>query len=333
MKCLQIVLSIYLSVLALTSQAASVVIYHHVSENTPASTSVSPEQFEQHLELIEELGLKVVPITQITDAIKNNEPVSNNWIAITFDDGYRSVYEYALEKLKARKLPFTIFVNPDMVKPSKMYMSWPELKEAAQHGAIIANHTLKHENLVSDGLTKEQIKQNLLDGEQKILDETGQSHRLLAYPYGEYNDTVRQALGELGFVGFAQHSGAIGNSSDLLALSRFPANGIYANPKTLRNKINSLPFDIDAASPTNTQDSSRTPKWSVSLKSKDFYQSQLACFISGLDGAHKPTWLDELNFEIKAPEAIGDGRVKYNCPAPSIKNSGRFYWMSKLWIN
>lgn len=313
--------------------AATVLVYHHVSSETPPSTSVSVEKFKQHLELIEKLQLEVVPVTTITDAIKKGSPVSNKWVALTFDDGYRSVFDNALPILQEKGFPFTVFVNPKMVKPSKLYMDWSQLKTLSDQGVIIANHTLAHENLVRDGLSPEQIVDNILTAEKMIEERLQQSHKILAFPYGEYDAALKKQLSELGFVGFAQHSGAINQTSDITALTRFPANGIYANPKTLKNKVNSIPFDIDTITPSDTKPESLNPTLTVKLNSKDFYQSQLACFISGSSKPQKPKWVSKLEFTISASNDIPKGRAKYNCTAPSIKNSGRFYWMSKLWIN
>ncbi|QTH62913.1 polysaccharide deacetylase family protein [Psychrosphaera ytuae] len=319
---------------AQTSTAATVLIYHHVDENTPKSTSVTTEQFIEHLELIESLGLKVVPLPVIVNAIKDGTPVDHNWVALTFDDGFRNVYDNAFPILKERNLPFTVFVNPQMVKPSKLYMDWSQLKTLTEHGGDIMNHTLAHENLVQDGLTAKDVEDNILLAEAMIKEKLGQNHKTLAYPFGEYNDVIKGILKKHGFVGFAQHSGAIGNSSDLQALTRFPANGIYANPKTLKAKLNSIPFDFNNQSPTDTMSElgADAPTWTVELDSKDFYQSQLACFITGQNGPYKPEWLTKTSFKISAPESLQTGRVKYNCTAPSIKHSGRFYWTSKLWI-
>ena len=330
---MKILVSVLLLVAFCQAQAASVLLYHHVSSKTPKSTSVTVAQFEQHLTLIEELGLEVVPLTTITDAIKNNQPVSNNWVAITFDDGYRNVYDNAFPILKAKKMPFTVFVNPQMVKPSKLYMDWAQLKELSDAGTIIANHTMAHENLVQDGLTNRQLIKNIEQAELQIKEQLGQNHKMLAFPYGEYNEEIENTLAELGYIGFAQHSGAINNTSNLTALTRFPANGIYANPKTLKNKINSIPFDIKAITPKDTKPDSQHPKLIVELNSKDFYKSQLACFISGSSKPQKPEWISDQQFVISALNPIPKGRAKYNCTAPSIKNKGRFYWMSKLWIN
>jgi peptidoglycan/xylan/chitin deacetylase (PgdA/CDA1 family) len=313
--------------------AATVLVYHHVSDKTPKSTSVSAEQFKQHLELIKSLKLTVVPLTTITDAIKNNQKVSNDWVAITFDDGYKSVYDNALTLLQQYNYPFTVFVNPKMVGISKLYLNWDELNVLAQNQGLIANHTMSHENLVQDGLTDQQMIENIQLAESLILKNVNQSHKFLAYPYGEYDYKIKQDLKKMGFVGFAQHSGAINETSNILALPRFPANGIYANPKTLKAKVNSLPFNIKSTSPTNTKPQSSKPLLKVSLLNKDFYQSQLACFISGSSKPQKPKWTSKLEFEIASDNDIPKGRVKYNCTAPSIKHSGRFYWMSKLWIN
>lgn len=315
------------------SHAASVLIYHHVSDKTPKSTSVTVEQLVQHLDLIDELGLQVVPLTDITDAIKQKRAVPDNWVAITFDDGYRNVYDNAFPILQQRQIPFTVFVNPSMVKPSKLYMDWNQLKELSDAGAIIANHTLAHENLVQDGLTTEQIIKNINAAEAQIQQHLGQNHKMLAYPYGEYNEEVENALAQQGYIAFAQHSGAIDKTSNLTALMRFPANGIYANVKTLKNKVNSLAFDIKSVTPRDTAPSSTKPELSVELNSKDFYKSQLACFITGSGQPQKPTWLSDTKFVISANSDIPTGRVKYNCTAPSIKHKGRFYWMSKMWIN
>ena len=321
-------------VMSLTTRldAATVVLYHHVSDTSPKSTSVTVEQFQQHLALIEELGLTVVPLPTLIQAIRAGESVNPNWLAITFDDGYRNVYDNAFPLLKEKNWPFTVFVNPDMVKPSKLYMDWEQLKELTQFGGDIMNHTLAHENLVDGGLSIQAIERNLLAAEQAIVEHLGQNHKMLAYPFGEYDAKVKALLKKHDFIGFAQHSGAINETSDLQALTRFPANGIYANPKTLRNKLKSLAFSIKSHSPEDTKPESLTPEWQVELVSKDFYQSMLSCFVTGQDKPIKPKWHTDLSFSVQTQEEIGSGRIKYNCTAPSIRHSGRYYWMSKLWI-
>lgn len=325
-------LTILFLLMSSVGHASTVLIYHHVSSDTPRSTSVSIDEFRQHIELIESLDLKVVPITTLVEHIRSGKEVDDNWVVITFDDGFKSIYTNALPLLQEKDWPFTVFVNPGSVKTSATYMNWDEIRELTKHKATIANHTINHENLVQSDLTIAEIKENLLQSEQMILEQTGQSHKMLAYPFGEYNQQIKSLLKEIGFVGFAQHSGAINEHSDLLALMRFPANGIYANPKTLKNKVNSLAFDVESISPDDTDPSLDNATMTVKLKNKDFYKSQLACFVTGSSKPHKPEWIDDNTFRLSAPIKFASGRTKYNCTAPSISQSGRFYWLSKLWI-
>ena len=67
----------------------------------------------------------------------------------------------------------------------------------------------------------------LLEAEDTILKETGQSHRFLAYPYGEFNAQIKAMLVEEGYVGFAQNSGSR-LQLNFHALPRYPLAGIYA---------------------------------------------------------------------------------------------------------
>ena len=57
---------------------------------------------------------------------------------------------------------------------------------------------------------------------------------------------------------------------------------------------------------------------------------QMNCFASG-QGAMKIEWLTKTEFRTRADQAIGTGRSRYNCTAPSTQ-PGRYYWFSQPWI-
>ena len=43
-------------------EAGVVLLYHHVDEDTPAITSIAPDQFNRHLDIIEAEGFTVLPL-------------------------------------------------------------------------------------------------------------------------------------------------------------------------------------------------------------------------------------------------------------------------------
>ena len=93
----------------LTSFGAVILQYHHVSEHTPPSTTISPAQFELHMQFLKDNGFTVVPLNQIVDAIKNKQPMTEKWVAITFDDAFTDILENGTPILERYNFPYAIF--------------------------------------------------------------------------------------------------------------------------------------------------------------------------------------------------------------------------------
>ncbi len=53
---------------------AVILLYHHVSDSTPASTSVTPGTFEQHLQYLAD-GYNVISLEQAIDQLKSAKPL------------------------------------------------------------------------------------------------------------------------------------------------------------------------------------------------------------------------------------------------------------------
>ena len=120
-----------------------------------------------------------------------------------------------------------VFVSTEPINNrQKNYMTWEQIRALSEAGVLIANHMVSHPYMLSrnkeetDTSWLARQRGELLEAEATILRETGQSHRFLAYPYGEFDAQIKAMLGEEGYVGFAQNSGAIGYNSDFLALPR-----------------------------------------------------------------------------------------------------------------
>jgi hypothetical protein len=95
--------------------------------------------------------------------------------------------------------------------------------------------------------------------------------------------------------------------------------------------LHSLPFAISELAYTDSVTTNPTPTIELEFASKDFYQSQFACFVSGI-GRADIIWKNEKRVSVTSPKDIKKGRTRYNCTAPSIKHSGQFYWFSQPWV-
>ncbi|HEX7762143.1 MAG TPA: polysaccharide deacetylase, partial [Cellvibrio sp.] len=91
--------------MTLPASAAVVILYHHVSDTTPKSTSISPAAFEAQMDYLAKNNFTVVPLLELTEKLRKGEPLPDKTVAISFDDSYASVYESAFPRLKKRGWP------------------------------------------------------------------------------------------------------------------------------------------------------------------------------------------------------------------------------------
>ena len=336
-----IFLGIYLSLLNLAyavDSHAVVLMYHRFGEDRYPSTNINTESFVRQLNFIEEQNFKVWPLQKIVDYLRSKKPLPDKVVAITIDDAYLSVYQIAYPILQQRKMPFTVFVSTQYVdKGYSSYMSWDELNDMVKHGVTLGNHTRSHDHLINrhDGENYEawltRVANEIFEAEYRIEEMTGFKTKLFAYPYGEYNATLAKYIGDLGYVSFGQHSGAIGENSNFNALPRFPVSDHYADMLAFRHKLYSLPMPIANENPEEVVTLLSMPSLKVTL-AQDLKDSKysLVCFASG-QGAINATWVSDLEFVAKANKPLTLRRSRYNCTIRDQKTN-RYYWYSHLWI-
>ncbi|WP_338852735.1 polysaccharide deacetylase family protein [Alteromonas macleodii] len=315
-----------------TTPNAAILLYHHVSSSTPASTSISPEAFKSHLEYLD-AHHTVVSLQDVVSAIQHNTTLPENAVAITFDDGYANILDNAHPILADLGFPYTVFINPDEIGVGPKQLTWEQVIAMHNDGVVFANHTLDHlhmlngEQAMGERAWLEKVWQNVESAEKKIEDKLDISLKYLAYPFGEYNTALANKLKAEGYIGFGQHSGAVGPSSDMQALPRFPAAGPYANLATLKTKLNSLAMPVTQSSHKDPRMTTRNLSSPISLTidSDDVRLTQVNCFFGG-DPIE--TSLEENVLTFTLDETLPVGRSRVNCTAPSNAQSGRYYWYS-----
>ena len=315
-----------------------ILVYHHVSVDTPPSTSISPEDFEKHLHYLKENDFNVIALNQMVETLKAGEQLPDKAVAITFDDGYISIYDTAFPMLQSYGFPFTLFLSTGPIdRQQQNFINWEQIKEMSSAGVIIANHMVEHPYMLAKGQDESELEwinrleKELLKAELRIEQQTGQSHRYLAYPFGEFNTEIKNMLEANDFIGLAQNSGAVGVNSDFLALPRFPLASIYANLDTAKIKLDSKAFNVDLIQPLSPVTQDRNPPVTLKFNDGNYNLSQIGCFANS-----KPlpmTWIDKSQglLKIEPNESYSGRRWRYLCTAP-VPDENRFYWFSVQWI-
>lgn len=312
--------------------------YHRFGEAKYPSTDISMERFTKQIKYLAEHNYNVWPLSKIVHYLQLKKDLPPKTVAITIDDAYRTVYTNAYPLLKKYHFPSTIFVNSlPVIYHSKRYMTWDEMREMGKDGAEFANHTYSHQYLVRifrDNLKKQDIEvtKEILKCETKIEKELGEyvasSPKMLAYPFGEYDEHIMKLVKKLGYIGIAQNSGPVSNNSNLLALPRFPMSGNFGKMKNFILKLNTVPLPVKAISTEDTivDATNNPPKFSLTLKKPIF---GLQCFTSNgkkIDMMYK----SKTQLEIQSRVLLKYPRDHYTCTA--MLKKGRWCWYSHMWV-
>lgn len=172
--------------------------YHGVGFEPWGRTLVMPpDVFESHLKHLQGLGYTMVTVKELMADIRAGKDVSKK-IALSFDDGYKNNYTYALPLLKKYNARGTFHIINNRIGTDEIYMNEQEIKALLAAGMEIGSHTFSHNPL---GDIEEQYydwetgvsKYDLEKRFPGLLVET------MAYPNGSYNPKIIAKLKEHGF--------------------------------------------------------------------------------------------------------------------------------------
>ena len=165
---------------------ARILCYHSVGTSAWGINDVSPQRFRRHIELALEIGYRFVPAERIASA-----GGAAGELAITFDDGLKTVVTNAAPILAEHGIPWTFFVVSDWADGrhgfgDDLMVSWDDVVSAAQAGASIGSHSVTHPNF--GRLDAEVTARELFDSREVIEARTGIVPTSFAIPFGQSNN-------------------------------------------------------------------------------------------------------------------------------------------------
>jgi peptidoglycan/xylan/chitin deacetylase (PgdA/CDA1 family) len=323
---------------------AAILLYHHVSTDTPASTSVSPAIFRRHLDFLAAGGYTVLPLSRILETLARGGSLPDKTVAITFDDAYQSVLSTAAPLLHEHGWPFTIFVSTQAIDDGyRDYLSWDGLRALIRAGAEIGNHSYSHAHLVRrlTGESPQQwharVEADIQRAQRELHAQLGVTPAVFSYPYGEYTAALQEIVGALGYFGIAQQSGAVGRGFDKLEVPRYPMATNYEDMHRFAVSVNSRPLpvsDVSAEPRIQVAGESSRYRFAFDIAPGDYRLAELACYNSS-SGARLALNTRSAGGVTRVSMQLPDwgaGRRKINCTAPSSRDADVFFWYSQLWL-
>lgn len=221
--------------------------------------AVTPTQFVRQMDWLRNHGYHFVSLDDVLADADGKRRLPAKAVLITFDDGYQSVYDHAWPILKLFRIPAVITVVGAWQEatgsvdfdgkpvPRGKLLSWAALREMRQSGLVeIGSHSFDlHHGVPGNPQGSPQpaaTTRRYLAAERRYEDEpaylariaadlrrssdlirrhTGAAPRVIAWPYGRYNSSVRRLAERQGLrVGLTLDDGANVAATPLWGLRR-----------------------------------------------------------------------------------------------------------------
>ena len=205
-----------------------ILTFHDIADDS-AVIAFSSQIFRQGMTQLHESGYRTLGLIDAANCLRKNEAFPARSIVITFDDGYCSVYEEAFPVLQQYGMSATVFltvgkrntVNLEGNLPSlegRSMLSWRSIREMQSYGIVFGAHTMTHPDLTH--LPMDHVKQEILASKEIIENALGIPVSTFAYPYGRYNDRVREVVKQYFTCACSDRLGLTKMGSDLYTLER-----------------------------------------------------------------------------------------------------------------
>ena len=263
-----------------------VLTYHHISKgffndfdtNTQKTLAQQVEYFRTH-------GYHFISVEDLVQAKKGIKKLPSKPVLLTFDDAYKSFYEFVFPLLKRLNCPAMVAVVGYWIDHPQKYlvaplMSWKQLREVSESGLVeVASHTFRlHEEITytpQGNVTasvavlqyfpdkkryetveeyRERLRADFEIQKRLFREKLGFSPRVLVWPYGRFNEiATNEALKNGMLFTFGTEEG-FNSLEDLAAGKRFCISADMANmekfidfieQKYLPNQLRVVQADLD----------------------------------------------------------------------------------------
>jgi peptidoglycan/xylan/chitin deacetylase (PgdA/CDA1 family) len=183
-----------------------VLMYHAIGNSAYA---VRPEDFEAQMRYLK-AHAKVVGLDAILSG-RHHDTAAPLTCAITFDDGYAGVYEYAYPILRDNGFEAVVYVTTSALDrggaqhsdeipgffPGEPVLTWTQARQMSEGGITIGSHLCHHFDMRA--LSPEIGLEELGRAKDIISQKLGAPCKHFAYPFGYLHDRNVQWVGKVGY--------------------------------------------------------------------------------------------------------------------------------------
>lgn len=199
------------------------ILEYHVLGSAPADAPypelyVTRPDFHRQMDWLDDHGYQAVTLEAVEDAWYRSGALPAKPVVLSFDDGYRPQFTFALPELRKHGWPGLLNLKAE---GSDLYTS--NVEAMIDAGWELAAHTIHHLDLTT--LDAAQLKEEVAGSRQILRREYGVPVANFCYPAGQFDDTVIAAVEAAGYTGATTEIPGDAERQKPYELSRFEILG------------------------------------------------------------------------------------------------------------
>jgi peptidoglycan/xylan/chitin deacetylase (PgdA/CDA1 family) len=231
--CRQLVLAwllVFFAAPALPAQrAAAILVYHRFGASVVDGMTTRTAVFEAQLARLRQEGYAIVPLASAVAGLEGKAELAPKTVAITVDDGHRSVYTDLLPIIRRERVPVALFIYPSAISNASYAMTWEQLAEVVATGLVeVHSHTYWHPDFrverrrLAPDRYGEFVRNQLEKPRRVLKSRLGVDASYLAWPFGIHDAELEAAASAAGYrAAFALGERHATDADPLLALPRY----------------------------------------------------------------------------------------------------------------
>jgi peptidoglycan/xylan/chitin deacetylase (PgdA/CDA1 family) len=201
-----------------------ILLYHHIGFSLKDENVyyVSPEAFDQQMNLLYQWGYETISVELLVKAIEEGAPLPPKPVILTFDDGSETTYTTALPIIQRYNFTGASYLVYNYVGITH-HMDADQIRALYAAGWEIGSHGLSHIDLTT---RPDRQMDEIIESRRKLQSLLGVPVLSFAYPFGAYNDDSLRQIHSAGYIAaMGLGNETLQGNKNLLYLYRQAVNG------------------------------------------------------------------------------------------------------------
>ncbi|MDO9084961.1 MAG: polysaccharide deacetylase family protein [Anaerolineaceae bacterium] len=173
-----------------------ILMYHHVVpyNGSGSQYAVTVDQFSRQMKWLKEQGFQTIKVADMVEAIHEGKLLPNKPVIITFDDGFRDVYDNAYPILEELGYTATMYLIEGVINKNP-YVNDENIDDLIDAGWEFGNHSRTHAYL--PGLSN--LDDEVCASRQRLIERFDLAFDSFAYPFAAKHEGSMQAVKDCGY--------------------------------------------------------------------------------------------------------------------------------------